>query len=88
MEGGGVGTKLRSKASTSVSMGDSWWEEGFHIALFLKLICSSWRIRCLAFLKFLIVYVSGKSFLNEGLEYGCLGCAVIAKFLEPSLWFC
>ena len=88
MEGGGVGTKLRSKASTSVSMGDSWWEEGFHMALFLKLICSSWRIRCLAFLKFLIVYVSRKSFLNEGLEYGCLGCAVIAKFLEPSLWFC
>ena len=38
------------------------------------------------FLKFLIVGNSGKSLLNEGLEYGCLGCAVIAKFLEPSLW--
>ena len=27
MEAGAVGTKLRPKASTSVSTGDSWWEE-------------------------------------------------------------
>ena len=39
------------------------------------------------FLKFLVVCISGKSFLNEGLEYGCLGSAVIAKFSEPSLRF-
>ena len=31
---------------------DSWWEERFLIALFLKLVCSSWRIRCLMLLKF------------------------------------
>ena len=29
VEAGAVGTKLRPKASTSVSMNDSWWEEGF-----------------------------------------------------------
>ena len=40
----GVGTRLRPKANTLVSMGDSWWEERFHMALFLKLVCSSWRI--------------------------------------------
>ena len=68
-------------------MGDSWWEERFLMALFLKLVWSSWRIRCLVFLKFLVVPVSGKSFMNEGLECGCLGCAVIAKFSEPSLRF-
>ena len=28
VEAGAVGTKLRPKASTSVSMNDSWWEEG------------------------------------------------------------
>ena len=27
MEARAVGTKLRPKASTSVSTGDSWWEE-------------------------------------------------------------
>ena len=27
------------------------------------------------------------SFLNEGMEYGRLGCAVLAKFPEPSLQF-
>ena len=60
----GVGTKLRPKMSTSVPMGDSWWEERFLLALFL-LVWSSWRIRCLVFLKFLVVHVSRKSFLNE-----------------------
>ena len=44
VEVGGVGTKLRPKASTLVSIGDSWWEERFVMALFLKLVCSSWRI--------------------------------------------
>ena len=57
------------------------------MALFLKLVWSSWRIRCLVFLKFLVVRVSGKSFLNEGLEYGRLVCALIGKFSEPSLRF-
>ena len=33
MEAGGVGTKLRPKASTSVSVGVSWWEERFLMAL-------------------------------------------------------
>ena len=75
MEAGSVGTKLRPKPSTSVSMGDSWWEEKFVMVLFLKIVWSSWRIRRLVFLKFLVVCVSGKSFLNEGMEYGCLGCA-------------
>ena len=85
VEGGGVGKKLRPKVSTSVSIGDSWWEERFLMALILKLIWSSCRIRRLVFLKFLVVHVSGKSFLNKGLEYDRLGCAFIAKFLEPSL---
>ena len=57
------------------------------MALFLKLDWSSRRIRRLVFLKFLVVRVSGKSFLNEGLEYGRLVCAFIAKFSEPSLGF-
>ena len=37
---GGLGywTKLRPKASTSVSMEDSWWEETFLMAFFLKLV--------------------------------------------------
>ena len=87
MEAWGVGTKLRPKVSTSVSMGDSWWEERFFMALFFKLVWSSWRIRCLVFLKFLVVHILGKSFLNEALEYGRLGCPFIAKFLEPSLQF-
>ena len=44
MEAGCVGTKFKPKASTSVSIGDSWWEERFLMALFLKPVCSSWRI--------------------------------------------
>ena len=87
VEVGGVGTKLKPKVSTSVSMGDSWWEERFLMALFLKLSWSSWRVQCFLFLKFLIVRISGKSFLNEGFKYGRLGCAFITKFLEPSLQF-
>ena len=39
------------------------------------------------FLKFLIVHVCGKSFLSEGMEYGHLGYAVLANFLEPLLQF-
>ena len=57
------------------------------MALFLKLVWSSKRIRHLVFLNFIVVRVSGKSFLNEGLEYGCSGCAFIARLLEPSLQF-
>ena len=87
MEAGSVGTKLRPKPSTSVSMGDSWWEEKFVMVLFLKIVWSSWRIRRLVFLKFLVVCVSGKRFLNEGMEYGCLGCAALVNFSEPSLRF-
>ena len=44
METGGLGTKLRLKTITSLSMGDSWWEERFHMALFLKFVCCSWKI--------------------------------------------
>ena len=87
MEVGSVGTKLGPQVSTSVSMEDSCWEERFLIALFLKLIWSSWRIKYLLFLNFLIVRVSGKSFFNDSLEYGPLGCAIILKFSEPTLWF-
>ena len=64
--------KFRPQTSTSVSIGDSWWEERFLMALFLKLICSSWRIQRLVLLKFFMVHVSEKSFLNEILVYGYL----------------
>ena len=84
MEAGGVGTKLRPKASTSVSVGVSWWEERFLMALLLKFVWSSWRIWRLVFL---VVRVCGKSFLNEGMEYSRLGCAILASFSEPSLRF-
>ena len=87
VEVGGVGTKLRPRASTSVSVGNSWWEERFFMTLFPKFLWSSWRIWRLVFLKFLVVRVCGKSFLNEGMEYGRLGCAVLANFSEPSLQF-
>ena len=85
IEAGDVETKLRPKASISILMEDSCWEERFLMALFLKLICSSWRIRRLVLLKFLVVRVTGKSFLNESLEYDHLSCVVIVRFLEPSL---
>ena len=87
VEAGGIGAKLRPKASTSVSVGDSWWEERFLVAFILKFVWSSWRIWRLMFLKFLVVHVCGKNFLNEGMEYGRLGCAVLANFSEPSLQF-
>ena len=38
VEAGGVGTKLRPKASTSVSVGVSRWEERFLMALLLKFV--------------------------------------------------
>ena len=87
MEVRGVGTKLRPKASILVSVEDSWWEERFLMAVFLKFVWSSWRIWHLVFLKFLVVRVCGKSFLNEGMECVRLGCAVLANFPEPSLQF-
>ena len=78
VEDWGVGKNLKPNASTSVSIGDSWWEERFLMALFLKLVWSSWWIRRLVILKFLVVRVSGKNFMNWG-------CAVLANFSEPSL---
>ena len=57
------------------------------MALFPKFVWNSWRIWHLVFLKFLVVRVCGKIFLNEGMEYGRLGCAVLANFSEPSLQF-
>ena len=85
VEAGGVATKLRPKASASVLVRNSWWEERFLMALFLKFVWSSWRIRGLVFLKFLVACVYGRSFLNEGKEYCCLGCAVLVNVLERSL---
>ena len=41
VEAGGVGTKLRPKASTSVSVEDSWWEKTFLMSFFLKFVWSS-----------------------------------------------
>ena len=38
MEAAGVGTKLRPKVISPVSMWDSWWEKRFLMALFLKLV--------------------------------------------------
>ena len=87
VEAGGVGTKFRPKASTSVSVEGNWCEERFLMALFLKFVWSSCRIWHLVFLKFLVVSVCGKSLLNEGMEYGHLGCAVLANFSEPYLQF-
>ena len=55
------------------------------MALFLKLICSSWRIQRLVLLKFFMVHVSEKSFLNDILVYCYLIRAIIAEFLELSL---
>ena len=43
------------------------------MALLLKLVRSFWSIRRFLFLRFLVVHISGKSFLNVGLEYDCLG---------------
>ena len=40
---------------------------------------------CLVLLKIFFVFVSRKSFLKNGCEYGCLSNAYIAEFLELSL---
>ena len=85
VEAGGIGTKLRPRASTSVSIGDRWWGERFLMALFLKLVCSFWRTRHLVLLKFFVVRISGKSFLNEGLACGRLGDSTNDEFLESSV---
>ena len=37
VEAGGVGTKLRPRASTSVSVGDSWWEKTFLMSFFSEI---------------------------------------------------
>ena len=39
------------------------------MAFLLKFDRSSWRIRRLVLLKFLVVRISGNSFLSNGLEY-------------------
>ena len=40
----------------------------------------------MVFLKIFFVFVSRKSFLKNGCEYGCWSHAYIAEFLELSLW--
>ena len=82
VEAGGVSTKLRPRACTSVSIGDRWWEERFLMALFLEFVCSFWRFRRLVLLKFFVVRISGNSFLNEGLAYGRLGDSTNGELLE------
>ena len=56
------------------------------MAFLWKFDCSSYRMRHLVFLKFLVVCISGNSFLNEGLEYGRLSGATIVFLLDQSLW--
>ena len=58
VEAGGVGTKMRPRVSTSVSIGDGWLEDRFLMALFLKFVCSSWRIQHLVVLKFFVMRIS------------------------------
>ena len=85
VEAEGVGTKLRPKASTSLSFGHIWLEERFLMAFLSKFDCSSWRMRQrLVLLKFLVVRISENSFLNDGLEYGCLSSAAVICLLDPS----
>ena len=36
--------------------------------------------------EFFLVCISGKSFSNEGVEYGCLGDSINDEFLELSAW--
>ena len=45
------------------------------MAFLSKVDCSSWRMRRLVLLKLLVMRVAGNSFLNDGLEYGCLSGA-------------
>ena len=56
------------------------------MAFFSKFNCSSWRMRRLVLLKFLVVQISRNSFLNDGLEYGRLSGATVVSLLDPSLW--
>ena len=55
------------------------------MAFLSKFNCNSWRMRRLVLLKFLVVRISGNSFLNDGLEYGRLSGAVVICLLDPSL---
>ena len=57
VEAGGVGTKLRPMARTSVSIRDRWWGERFLMTLFLEFVRSSWRIWHLVLLKFFVVRI-------------------------------
>ena len=54
------------------------------MVLFSKFDCSSWRIWHLVLLMFLVLPISEKSLLNEGLEYGRLSDVTVVEFLEPS----
>ena len=54
------------------------------MALFLKLVCCSFRIQHFVLLKFWVVRISRKSFLNDGLEYDCLSVPTVVELLEPS----
>ena len=42
-------------------------------------------MRRLVLLKFLVVCISGNTFLNDGLDYGCLSGATVVCLLDPSL---
>ena len=55
------------------------------MAFLLKFDRSSWRIRRLVLLKFLVVRISGNSFLSNGLEYDRQSGATDVDLLEPSL---
>ena len=57
--------------------------EGREMSLFLKTILGD---QILGTSEVFVVCVSRKTSSNEVLECGCLSYAVIAEFLEPSLW--
>ena len=57
--------------------------EGREMSLFLKTILGDQK---LGTSEVFVVCVSRKTSSNEVLECGCLSYAVIAEFLEPSLW--
>ena len=50
-----------------------------------KFYCSSWKIRHLVLLRFLVACDSGNSFLDNDLQYGRLSGATILGLLESSL---
>ena len=52
------------------------------MAFLSKFNCGSWRMQRLVFL---VMHISRNSFLNDGLEYGCLSGAVVICLLDPSL---